>query len=156
MIHSDLRTVDGDSSFFILNSLLDYRQLFIPYRFSNDSMGSLIQGLCLVYSETGDSASWYISGSFPARTNYFKHNLDLDQLRKADLVHINRYGATRLKARSLISAILSKHDEQFWFKTVGGSEVCVEAVYSTLALGQNVGIRFDKILNLTMSHVSTT
>lgn len=111
-------------------------------------MNALIKGLRHVYSENGHHQAWNVDKNGVGSGNPLVNNPDIDQLRKAQRVHLSRYGAIRLKSHPITSSIVCEHAKHFWFGSSSKPDVRDIQLHSILVLGLNLGLRLMKYLRL--------
>lgn len=83
-------------------------------------MGAVIQGLRHVYSECGHHQSWCVDNRGNATGTPWVNNPDIEQLRKAHRVNIEKFGMLSLKARPITARIICDHAEKIlvWLSTI--------------------------------------
>lgn len=114
----DIEVVTADSFIFNLNLLAKYCKFGTPACLTNESMGTFMQGPHHVISGAGHSSTWNVSESESETGNSLINHPDLDQLRSAHRVHIDRYGVVSLIVRPFTASIVCIHAEQFGYGTV--------------------------------------
>lgn len=143
--------VNVDSSVKILNLLSQYCKLGTQKPLKDASMGSLIQGLCLLYEDHKKTTPWCIMDG-RASGNPLIGNPDIARLRRAHRIHLCSLGILTVQALPMTAGIVSDFAKEFWLK---GSVVDV-LLHAILVTGLNLGMRYDEIHKLTTDHVCIT
>ena len=145
----DPSRVTSHSSVLIMNLLADYCNFGKPNSLKNDAMGSLIQGLRIVYEEHGHITAWNVRDG-QANGNPLIENRDITKLRRAHRVHLSKLGVLTISARPITAGIICDHAAKFWYN--GNDEDIL--LHSIFVLGINLGLRYDEVSNLEMKFVS--
>lgn len=79
-------------------------------------MGNMFQGLRHVYMVQGHYETlWIDAERKTVLGNPLEGNPDVSRLRKADRVHLTKYGVMTLHARPFTEPIVFNHGETFWY-----------------------------------------
>ena len=139
------------SSCLVMNLIAKYCKFGRPDSLKNDAMGSLIQGLRIVYEESGHIDSWSVRDG-RASGNPLIGNRDITKLRRAHRIHLANLGIVSLRARPLTAAIVCDHAAKFWYRD-NDEDILLHAIF---VVGLNLGLRFDEVSDLEMKFLSVT
>jgi len=134
-----------------MNLLAQYCRFGKPDALKNDAMGSLIQGLRILYEEKGHIESWSIRDG-RASGNPLIGNRDIAKLRRAHRIHLGHLGIVSMSARPLTVALVCDHAAKYWYRG-NDEDVLLHAIF---VVGLNLGLRFDEVSNLELKYVSVT
>ena len=148
---SDPKDVTPNSSLLVMNAIAFYCNFGNLDALKNDAMGSLIQGLRIVYEEHGHTTAWSVCDG-RAYGNPLIENRDITRLRRAHRINLAKHGVQTVRARPLTAAIVCDHAEKYWFKN-NDEDVLLHAIF---VLGLHLGLRYDEVSKLELKFLSVT
>lgn len=147
----DPNEVTPNSSVLVMNVIAYYCNFGNGDALKNDAMGSLIQGLRIVYEEHGHTTAWTLCEG-RAYGNPLIENRDITKLRRAHRVNLAKHGVLTVRARPRTAAIVCDHAAKYWFKN-NDEDVLLHAIF---VLGLHLGLRYDEVSKLELEFLSVT
>ena len=155
----DPKEVTENSSSLVCNLLHQYCRLGTPEALTDESVGSIIQGLRILYQQHGHYDNWQVDRHTKrASGNPLCGNSQIAELRRSHRVFLSGLGVTRTRASPFSVNQIVAHAESYWFGSkrslLHGIDVRDVMIHAILTLAMNTGMRYDEVSKLLVENVA--